>query len=259
MAKGFRHGAGGDLKKLPVLDEAYPQDITVSTAGVEVTFEVVISEAGKPAEYTYQWYYDGSAVSGATNSIYKRTAVGGSHTVYCVVTNGAGTVKSRTATLKATTMYLYKAGDECTSITGGWKGTGVAFDSSIYTVKATPKITRGTSSMTIEANASKDHSSGICHTTNKINLSGYSTLYFDGTLSDTASNKSHVYVGIWSAIGATQTANRVAYVQGLANKTFTIDVSNLNGSYYIGVFVFRDVAIATVGSGKAVMRNLYVK
>lgn len=246
-------------KETPVLNSSYPADVTVTEAGSSATFKVVVTNYGNPPECTFQWYYDGTAVSGATEETYTRTAEIGSHNVYCVVTNSAGSVMSRTAALKASTLYLYKKGNECTSVTGGWKGTGVAFDSSIYTVKAVPKITRGSTSMTIEANASQEKSSGICHTTNKINLAGYSKLYFDGAFSDTASNKSHVYVGIWSTIGSTQSANRVAYVQGLSDKVHTIDVSNLNGSYYIGIFVFRDISVATVGSGKAVMRNLYLK
>ena len=251
--------SSGSVRKLPILDSSYPKDVSVTNVGTSATFTVVISEDGKPAEYTYQWYYDDTAVGGATSSSYTRAAEVGTHTIYCVVTNKVGSITSRIATFAATTLYLYKSGDERTSVTGGWKGTGVAFDSSIYTVKATPKITKGTSSMTIEANQSKDHSSGICHTTNKISLSGYSKLYFDGAFTDTGNNKSHVYVGIWSAIGSTQSSNRVAYVQGLSDKTFTIDVSSLTGSYYIGIFVFRDISVATVGSGKAVMRNLYLK
>ena len=251
--------ANGTINKVPVLDEAYPQNVSVNEVGTSATFKVVIAKDGIPNKYSYQWYYDEVAVSGETRDTYTRTAEIGSHKVYCVVTTRAGSVTSRTAILNATILYLYRTGDECLTATGGWKGTGCAFDSSIYTVAAAPKITRGSTSMTIEANQSKDHSSGICHTTNKINLSGYSNLYFDGIFSDTASNKSHVYIGIWSDIGTIQSSNRVAYVQGLADKVHTIDVSNLNGSYYIGIFVFRDVAIATVGSGKAVMRNLYVK
>ena len=246
-------------KETPVLNSSYPADVTVTEAGSSATFKVVVANYGNPPECTFQWYYDGTAVSGATGETYTRTAEIGSHKVYCVVTNGAGSVMSRTATITASTLYLYKKGDECKSVTGGWKGTGVAYDSSIYTVKATPKITKGSTSMTIEPNASQDHSSGICHTTNKINLAGYSKLYYDGSFTSSSNTKSHAYLGIWSAIGATQSSNRVAYVQSLSDKVHTVDVSNLNGSYYIGIFVFKDSSIATVGGGKAVMRNMYLK
>ena len=249
----------GPVRKVPVLDSAYPQDVSVTNVGTSATFQVVIAQEGKPDDYTYQWYYDDSAVSGATSSSYTRTTAIGSHTVYCIVTNKAGTVKSRTATVSATTLYLYNAGDLCTDVTGGWKGTGVAYDSSIYTTKGVPKATKNSSNMVIEPNASLETSSGVYHTTNKINLSGYSKLYLNGNLTSTSSTKSHVYIGVWSAFGNTQSSNRVAYVQGLGDSTRSIDVSSLSGSYYIGIFVFKDSNLANVGGGKATVRKIYAK
>lgn len=85
---------------VPVLEEAYPHDITVAR-GTSVTSEVVISNAGNPAEYTYQWYVNGSAVEGATEASYTFTMEGiGTASVYCEVSNIAGTVKSKEATIK---------------------------------------------------------------------------------------------------------------------------------------------------------------
>lgn len=93
---------GGESYTLPVLNENYPQNVTVTASpNGTVSFSVQISEHGKPAEYTYQWYIDGSAISGATSTIYTRGATAsdvGTHAVYCNVTNKAGTVTSRAAT-----------------------------------------------------------------------------------------------------------------------------------------------------------------
>ena len=89
----------------PVLNSNYPANVTsVEQASFSATFNVAIATAGNPASYTYQWYWNGSAVSGATSSSYTRTgSLGvGSYTVYCKVTNAAGTVTSRTATLIVT-------------------------------------------------------------------------------------------------------------------------------------------------------------
>jgi hypothetical protein len=77
---------------------------------------VEIAEHGKPDIYNYQWYMNGQAVAGATASTFyfdlKYDA--GTYTFYCKVTNGAGSVNSRTATvtLQSETKYLYNAGTE---------------------------------------------------------------------------------------------------------------------------------------------------
>ena len=82
----------------PVLDAAYPVDKSM-IPGESVTLEVRIATAGNPASYTYQWYKDGAAVSGATAST---LVVNASGAYYCVVTNTAGSVTSRTAQLGVT-------------------------------------------------------------------------------------------------------------------------------------------------------------
>ena len=82
----------------PVLNSNYPAEVTVFKDS-SVTSKVEISTDGNPASYTYQWYQNGSAVSGATSPSYTFTPSVGSTTVYCNVTNDAGTVSSRTAVI----------------------------------------------------------------------------------------------------------------------------------------------------------------
>lgn len=93
---------GGEAYELPVLNSAYPANVTVvEAANASASFNVQIATPGKPAEYTYQWYLNGVKISGATNTGYTKTGLtaAGTHTLYCVVTNKAGTVTSRVATL----------------------------------------------------------------------------------------------------------------------------------------------------------------
>ena len=95
------------IKKLPVLNGNYPTDATTWHGG-QATFSVAISEAGVPDEYTYQWYRNGSVWTGATkSSVSWSSAAIGSHTIYCIVTNKAGSVRSRTATLTVKDPAMY--------------------------------------------------------------------------------------------------------------------------------------------------------
>lgn len=113
---------------LPTLDSAYPKDASVmEAAGASANFSVVIAVPGKPAEYTYQWYKDGAKVSGATSSGYVMTGLtsAGSHTVYCEVTNKAGLVTSRIATVTVLTsamQYTYSGSSVQTGdLKGNWE------------------------------------------------------------------------------------------------------------------------------------------
>ena len=86
----------------PTLNSNYPANVTqLEAANGQATFEVRIATAGFPSQYTYQWYVNGSAVSGATGSTYKRTGLTavGTYNIYCIVTSAAGSVTSRTAVL----------------------------------------------------------------------------------------------------------------------------------------------------------------
>lgn len=102
---------GGEVYKFPVLDVNYPEDVTTTVKRgykTSATFAAVIAEPGSPAIYTYQWYVDGAAVEGATESVFKKDdlIITGTHTVYCEVTNKKGTVTTRIATLDVTQIYI---------------------------------------------------------------------------------------------------------------------------------------------------------
>lgn len=98
--------SGGVVATLPVLDEGFPADVEVAAgASATATFQCKIVEDGVPANYTYQWYKNGVAVDGANTAVYTLPAGSlsnaGSYSIYCTVTNDAGTATSRIATLTA--------------------------------------------------------------------------------------------------------------------------------------------------------------
>ena len=96
------------IKKLPVLNDNYPADLTI-WAGESATFRVEIATDGVPAEYTYQWYKNGNLITNATAATLNLTGLTAATTatIYCIVTNKAGSVRSRTATLTVKDPAMY--------------------------------------------------------------------------------------------------------------------------------------------------------
>jgi hypothetical protein len=96
--------------RIPVLNASYPAN-TSAIIGNSVSFKTVIAEKGYPDSYSYQWYLNGSPVSGANSATYTRTTTGvGTSRVYCVVSNAAGTVASRTAEYRVNPLVLFPGG-----------------------------------------------------------------------------------------------------------------------------------------------------
>jgi len=91
-----------------VLNDNYPADLTI-WAGENATFRVEIAMDGVPAEYTYQWYKNGNLITNATAATLNLTGLTAATTatIYCIVTNKAGSVRSRTATLTVKDPAMY--------------------------------------------------------------------------------------------------------------------------------------------------------
>ena len=81
----------------PTLNSSYPTDATVLT-GQSTTLQVKVANSGYPTSLSYQWYKDGSAISGATGTTLTVTP-SATEEYYCVVSNSAGSTQSRTATI----------------------------------------------------------------------------------------------------------------------------------------------------------------
>jgi len=195
----------------PTLNSNYPADTTV-VKGTSVTSKVTISTAGNPASYTYQWYKNGSAVSGATSSSYTFTpTTTGTTTVYCKVTNSAGTVTSRTATITATDLLLYDVGNQYTSVTGGW-------------IKYEADVTVTFNSANIKfADAYGTTNKAAIYTSNKIDVTNYNKLIIEGT------DLSYIKIGLTD----TNTAVSPSFV--VSSTTTEVDISSIRGNYYVSI------------------------
>lgn len=96
-------GASGSSSKM-VLNNNYPQDLTVmESASGKASLSVVLTE-GDASLLTYQWYMDNNAIVGATSSIYSYPCTEVcNHIFYCMVSNGRTTIQTRSAQVKVIT------------------------------------------------------------------------------------------------------------------------------------------------------------
>ena len=214
----FNFGMGNPYRT-PVLNASYPANVTQMETNGSTTFKVVISTAGNPDNYTYQWYWNGSKADGATSATYTRSAIpAGSYTVYCTVTNKAGTVTSRTATVTVNRQYFYNAGNQMSSVTGGW--TKNSDDGGKYYLNASDMYLEGVVSV---------------RTANKIDLSNYKTLYIKITTNGVSDVNRF---GAMDSAGkdiewSTAMAASVDLGTSTSEATKALDVSSLTSSYYL--------------------------
>lgn len=221
----------GEAYKVPVLNASYPADASTEINSA-VTLKVTIATAGNPETYTYQWYKGSSAISGATSATYKFTPTAvGTTKFYCVVKNAAGSVTSRTATITATGVYLYKAGNEYTSTTGGFV-EAASGDTSYWKYS---DIVKGTSNITFRC--TDDHSVwyDILKTTNTITLTNYKTLKMKVT-AFTYSGGTQAY-GYLTATKSTKYGHKEysagkKFASGTTG-TISVDISSLTGKFYV--------------------------
>lgn len=113
--------------------------------------------------------------------------------------------------------YFYNAGDECTDVTGGWKGSG-----------------NGTVSNT--GSELKIHSKSMevyFYTSNLINITGLKTLIFDAEWKNgSAPPSNRVHFGLSKRQSGTNPSIKVN-LSGAPRKEYSLDISNVNGTYYI--------------------------
>lgn len=124
-------------------------------------------------------------------------------------------------------MYLYNAGDQYSSITGGWKvvnggGGNSAIKSNYLLLSAT--------------STAGDRESSI-YTNNKVDTTGYSTLCAEMNI--TSKDTEYNQYGIWIGISNTNTValetNYVKYTRKntTGTQTVTVDLSDCQGEYYV--------------------------
>jgi hypothetical protein len=226
-----------DTERVPVLNANYPEDLPNVTAGGSATFNVFIDQSGNPAVYSYQWYVNGSAVTGATQSSYTRNNVAaGTYTVYCVVTNDAGSVQSRIATLTASAFYLFKSGS---GLASGYNGF------SINSTGASGSVVADYNQIYIDLTEKAGYEGTYFYSNQPIDVTNYNTMVMDGvtiTHSGATGYSTWIYIGLSPEMSPSNgySASKQISTSIGSNGTFinngeiTIDISGLKGTFYFG-------------------------
>ena len=214
----------------PVLNSSYPSDVAIED-GKSVTCNIEIATDGNPKDYTYQWYKNGSAVSGATGSSYTFTPGSTEKpNVYCEVKNSAGTVTSRTATITVI-QYLYKEGNLYSSVSGGWD-TNKAKNGTI-TFKET-YINK-----TYEGDPTTSFKYTSIYSKKAINATNYNKLVMNVNSTDTTYA---IHIGLCKSPSKSTVVNEVEAnmaAESLSKKIsstrfdIVVDISKLSGNYYV--------------------------
>lgn len=161
----------------------------------------------------------------------------------CVVTEaGEWTVKLSTGFAEKVTVgasgeshtvnkwYVYKDGDQYTDLTGGWvKQSGTA------------SITFGDNMITIDSKTSTNQPKGKVHTTNSLNLSGFTSLKANITIKQYNATVSFASAGVHNSSG-----KDLASTSTKSDAIVSVDISSIESLSEIHPFFYENAAKANL-------------
>lgn len=136
---------------------------------------------------------------------------------------------------------LYWHGNECVDITGGWtsKAWKMQSDAGGTSSDETFTITRNPDNLTFTKTGLYG---AVMHTVNKIDLTNAKAIHFNGEMYAGGTNYYWARFCVWSSItGSFWSTNAVAVQNGVVGevvKEFSLDVSSLDGTYYVGFGIY---------------------
>lgn len=181
----------------------------------------------------------------------------GTYTVTATATDGSGKTKSTTVSITANgqsvsvklsfTLCLRNGIDDCDADTGGWISEARAWGENVPGAGA-PIVDKSNNTWIV---LTQDYAKGgLYRTVNKIDLSQYNTLVVELAVNSTDSHPEYFTFGIWSELGKYYRYNMAAYwnpTDNIGSTVINIDISKLNGSYYVGYGLYNNKL--TVASG----------
>ena len=126
--------------------------------------------------------------------------------------------------------YVYKDGDQYTDLTGGWvKQSGTA------------SITFGDNMITIDSKTSTNQPKGKVHTTNSLNLSGFTSLKANITIKQYNATVSSASAGVHNSSG-----KDLASTSTKSNAIVSVDISSIESLSEIHPFFYENAAKANL-------------
>ena len=218
------------------------------THGTDTASKTVEIKADYQAEITFfsatiNITYPAGLTCTATDGSTTLTAPDTSGTWACVVPNaGAWTVKLSTGFVEKVTVgasgeshtvdkwYVYKDGDQYTDLTGGWvKESGTA------------SITFGDNMITIDSKTSSNQPRAKVHTTNSINLSGFTSLKANITIKQYNTTVSSASAGVHNSSG-----KDLASTSTKSDAIVSVDISSIESLSEIHPFFYENAAKANL-------------
>lgn len=148
--------------------------------------------------------------------------------------------------------YLYNLGDECTAVTGGWEGVAIG-EAGSPAIPMALNIARNDDNMYFYGDEKETSvGCGICK--NKIDVTGFNKIAFEGTL-DAHSQYTYAHFRLWSNLSGDIHNNVIAekYVKQTVVTDAEIDLSSVNGECVIGFAL-----LGKSGYSWVTMRQLYL-
>lgn len=251
MAKGFKHGAGGGGASLNFKVVGNPQPASPEENTIWIDTDIPIAgyyfSATQPEEAVegMVWITTGTYSPVAFNAL-KKNGI----TVYPIsakqyVSGAWVTVSAKSYQNGAWVDWLpegalYWRGNECVDITGGWTSKAWQMQSDAGTAAQTFTIARNDDHLMFTKTG---QIGAVMHTTNSIDLTNVKAIHFKGEMSK-ATRDNWVAFHAWTKIGgnnaywATNSKATVKTSTSAAKTEFTLDVSALTESYYLGFGIY---------------------
>ena len=134
--------------------------------------------------------------------------------------------------------YLYHRGDECVDMTGGWDCKSWKMQSDAGTTKQTFEIARNADHLMFTKTG---QIGAVMYANNSIDLANVKTIHFKGEMPKTSVNgwtRFCVWTNLNGSYWATNRAAGINSNTSTPTQTFSVDVSSLNGKYYVGFGIY---------------------
>ena len=130
--------------------------------------------------------------------------------------------------------YLYNKGDECSSVSGGWQSYSYTGQDDY----SSGSFTKKSGSILLSTDADDFRNNIMCRTKNKINVSNYSKISINVSARSGYANKDYegCFMFLHSGTSTDTDASSATIKVGITKAgTFSINLSNTSGSYYVRI------------------------